>query len=92
MGAIINNEQVAFVARNTNNWRGPQITMNYVKNIICMRCRTSKGHASMRTELTSVTKIMGAPRANDTRVARQLGQGVNTWVSKTVMPSRRRCS
>jgi hypothetical protein len=28
MGAIIKNEQVVYVARNTNNWRGPQITMN----------------------------------------------------------------
>jgi hypothetical protein len=40
----------------------------------------------MTTELTSVTKIMGAPGVNDIRVARQLGQGVNTWVSETAMP------
>jgi hypothetical protein len=28
VGAIIKNEQVVFVARNTNNWRGPHITMD----------------------------------------------------------------
>jgi hypothetical protein len=44
---------------------------------------------SMTTELASVAKIMGAPRTNDTRVARQLGKGINTWVSETAMPSRR---
>jgi hypothetical protein len=43
----------------------------------------------MTTELASMAKIMGAPRANDTRVARELGQGVNTWVFETAMLSRR---
>jgi hypothetical protein len=69
IGVIINNNQVVFVARNTNNWRGPQITMDYVKDIIYTRRRTGKRHASMITELASVAKIMGAPGANNTGVA-----------------------
>jgi hypothetical protein len=28
MGVVINNDQVVFVARNTNNWREPHITMD----------------------------------------------------------------
>jgi hypothetical protein len=73
MGVIINNEHVVLVARNTNNWRGPQITMYSVKNFICTRRRIGKRYVSMMTEMASVAKIMAAPGANDTRVARQLG-------------------
>jgi hypothetical protein len=42
----------------------------------------------MMTELASMTKIMGVLGANDTRVTRQLGQGINTWVFETTMPCR----
>jgi hypothetical protein len=43
----------------------------------------------MTTEPASKEKIIGVPRANDTRVAQQLGQGINTWVFETKMSSRR---
>jgi hypothetical protein len=46
----------------------------------------------MTTVLTSVADIMSVPRAMDTRVIGQLGQYIDTRVTETLMPSRRRCN
>jgi hypothetical protein len=42
MSKIIKYDKVIFIARNTQNWRGPDITMNEFKRCRCIRNRTSK--------------------------------------------------
>jgi hypothetical protein len=32
---IINHDQIVLAARNTRDWRGPQITMNKIKSMHC---------------------------------------------------------
>jgi hypothetical protein len=47
MSKIIKYDKIIFIARNTQNWRGPDITMNEFKRCRCIRNRTIKRQPSV---------------------------------------------
>ena len=59
MCIIINYRKIKFIARNTQNWRGPDITMNEFKRCRGTRDRTSKGQPSVFAKLAGMTNAAG---------------------------------
>jgi hypothetical protein len=47
MGIIVQNHQIIFVSRETDNRRGPKITMNQVKGLLSPRRRSAKRETCM---------------------------------------------
>jgi hypothetical protein len=66
MDAVIEDDQVILVTRDTRNRVGIEVTVNEVKGSNVSRRGAKKGQPDMPTKLTGVAQgIVSAPRASD---------------------------
>jgi hypothetical protein len=89
---IINHDQIVLAARNTRDWRGPQITMNKIKSMHCPRRRGRKRESNMATQLARMAEMLTRrPSAREMGTLAKLRQSAATGVTKPAVPGSGRC-
>ena len=58
MRKIINHHQIVFITRNAGDMRSPQVTVNKIKGMRCMRRRGRKMKSNMTTKLARMTEML----------------------------------
>jgi hypothetical protein len=58
MGVVVQNDQVVFVAREAEDRRRPEITVDKIKGLNSPRRGSGKRKTKVTTELTSMTEVL----------------------------------
>jgi hypothetical protein len=86
VSAVIEDDQVILVTRDTRNRGGRKVTVYEVKWLKGSNRGAGKGQPDVSTKLASITQgIISAPRAGDSWGTRQLGKDIGVGVAKTTM-------
>jgi hypothetical protein len=87
---IIDHDQIVLAARNTRNWRSPQITVNKIKGMRRTRREGRKRKSNMTTQLARMAEMLiRRPSARKRGTVTELSQSVATGVTKPAVPSSR---
>src|SRR6185312_81170 len=83
----VNHHEIVLVTRHAGCRSGPQITVNQIKHMRCMRRGGRKRKANMATQQARVAKMLSrSPSARNVCTTTKLSQSVAVGVTKPAVP------
>jgi hypothetical protein len=88
MREIIKHHKIELVARNADDRRCPEVTMNKIKDVGRLGRRTMKRKTDMMAQLTRMAQMLiVSPRTPNVGTTTELHQGITTRMDEAPVPS-----